>query len=105
MGEIESTAERRGRRAGAGGREARRAVRSSGGRPKRKFISRKVPLYETLSEEGLALIEHNAETVLEEIGIEFREDPEALEIWKKTLFWRFIRISRSSMQREVYMTR
>jgi trimethylamine--corrinoid protein Co-methyltransferase len=31
----------------------------------------------------LALIEHNADTVLEEIGIEFRGDPEALEIWKQ----------------------
>jgi len=81
MGEIESTAERRGRRAG-GGREARRAVRAGGGLTKRKFISRKIPLYETLSEEGLEIIEHNAETVLEEIGIEFREDEEALEIWK-----------------------
>jgi trimethylamine--corrinoid protein Co-methyltransferase len=57
-------------------------VRTGGGLGKRKFISRKIPFYETLSEEGLALIEHNAETVLEEIGIEFREDPEALEIWK-----------------------
>ncbi len=72
MGEIESTAERRGRRPGGGGREARRAKRAGGGLPKRTFISRKIPLYETLSEEGLELIEHNAETVLEEIGIEFR---------------------------------
>ena len=56
MGEIESTAERRGRRAG-GGREARRAVRTGGGLGKRKFISRKIPLYETLADEGLELIE------------------------------------------------
>ena len=31
-----------------------------------------------LGEEGLALIERNADTILEEIGIEFRDDPEAL---------------------------
>ena len=31
-----------------------------------------------LGEEGLALIESNADTILEEIGIEFRDDPEAL---------------------------
>jgi trimethylamine--corrinoid protein Co-methyltransferase len=36
-----------------------------------------------LSEEGLALVERNAETILEEIGIEFREDPEALALWKQ----------------------
>jgi trimethylamine---corrinoid protein Co-methyltransferase len=35
-----------------------------------------------LGEEGLALLEHNADTILEEIGIDFRDDPEALQIWK-----------------------
>jgi len=35
-----------------------------------------------LSEEGLATIEYNADTILEEIGIDFRDDKEALEIWK-----------------------
>ncbi len=84
MGETESTAARAGRRArgGGGGREARRAVRSGGGAAKRTFINRKIPVFEPLSEEGLAIVEQNAETVLEEIGIEFRDDPEALEIWK-----------------------
>ena len=37
---------------------------------------------EVLSEEGLSIIEQNAETVLEEIGIEFRDDPEALQMWR-----------------------
>ena len=36
-----------------------------------------------LSEEGLALIEANADTVLEEIGIEFRDDAEALAMWRE----------------------
>ena len=35
-----------------------------------------------VSDEACELIEHNAETVLEEIGIEFRDDPEALSILK-----------------------
>ena len=35
-----------------------------------------------LGEEGLALIEHNADTILQEIGIDFRDDPEALQIWQ-----------------------
>jgi trimethylamine:corrinoid methyltransferase-like protein len=30
----------------------------------------------------LALIEKNADTLLEEIGIEFRDDAEALALWK-----------------------
>jgi trimethylamine--corrinoid protein Co-methyltransferase len=36
--------------------------------------------YEVLDEEGLALIERNADTVLEEIGIEFRDDEEACAV-------------------------
>ncbi len=35
-----------------------------------------------LDDEGLALIEANADRILEEIGIEFREDEEALALWK-----------------------
>ncbi|RDD60546.1 trimethylamine methyltransferase family protein [Ferruginivarius sediminum] len=48
----------------------------------RRYISRNIPLYEILTEEGLSLIEHNADTILEEVGIEFRDDPEALRLWK-----------------------
>ncbi len=42
-------------------------------------IDRKIPYFELLDEGALALIEHNADTVLEEVGIEFREFPEALD--------------------------
>ena len=35
-----------------------------------------------LDQEALELIEHNAETVLEEIGIEFRDFPRALALWQ-----------------------
>jgi trimethylamine--corrinoid protein Co-methyltransferase len=72
---------RRGRRAG-GGADARRARRRGGARGKYSAIHRKIPYFEPLSEESLELIEHNTETVLEEIGIEFREDAEALQLWK-----------------------
>ncbi len=46
------------------------------------YITRKIPYTEVLDEEGLQLIEANAETILNETGIEFRDDPEALQIWK-----------------------
>ncbi len=76
---------RRGRRGrgGGGGADARRALRSGAIAPKNRFIERDIPLYEPLSEEGLALVEANTETVLEEVGIDFRDDPEALAIWKE----------------------
>ncbi|MDJ0980173.1 MAG: trimethylamine methyltransferase family protein [Kiloniellales bacterium] len=75
-----SRARRRGRE--SGGREARRAARGGGKTEQLRFIKRKIPVYEILSEEGLALCEANAETVLQEIGIEYRDDEEALQIWK-----------------------
>ncbi len=65
------------------GRGARRAARAGGGpSPQLPYISRRIKVYEVLDEEGLALIEANADTVLEEIGIEFRDDAEALAMWK-----------------------
>ncbi|GIT73502.1 MAG: hypothetical protein Ct9H300mP28_33160 [Pseudomonadota bacterium] len=36
------------------------------------ILTRKVPFYEVLNEDGLSLIENNAETILQEIGVEFR---------------------------------
>lgn len=67
-----------------GGAAARRAARAGGGPGTQlTYIKRQVPYYEVLGEEGLALIEANADTVLEEIGIEFRDDPEALAMWKE----------------------
>ncbi len=65
----------RGRR--SGGRAARVAARSQAVARAVPFITRTLAPVEVLSEEGVALIEHNAERILEEAGIEFR-DPEAL---------------------------
>ncbi|MFQ5774631.1 MAG: trimethylamine methyltransferase family protein [Kiloniellaceae bacterium] len=73
--------EGRGRRT-RGGAEARRAARRGAGPAPLRYITRKIPTYEVLSEEGLALVEHNADTIIEEIGVEFRDDEEALRIWK-----------------------
>ena len=76
----ESGRGRRGR--GGGGADARRAARRGGGFTALRHITRKIPVYEALSEEGLSLIETNADTILEEIGIEFREDQEARALLK-----------------------
>ena len=45
------------------------------------YINRKIPHYSILNDEELSIIENNAETILEEIGIVFGEDPESLEIF------------------------
>jgi trimethylamine--corrinoid protein Co-methyltransferase len=45
------------------------------------YIRRKLPVVELLSSEAVEIIEANAETILEEIGIEFRRDPQSLRLW------------------------
>ena len=72
--------ERRRRR--GGGRSAKRAVRQQATTVAAAYIDRKIPYYELLDEAALELIEHNADTVLEEIGIEFKEFPEALDLFR-----------------------
>ena len=73
--------EKRGRRSG-GGRSGKRAARQISQTKQASYIERNIPYFEVLDESGLAQIEYNADTVLEEIGIEFRDDTEALQILK-----------------------
>lgn len=65
------------------GRSAKRAARMQRQVSTAAWIDRKIPYVEILDEEGLQLIESNAETVLEEIGVEFRDFPRALELFKE----------------------
>jgi trimethylamine--corrinoid protein Co-methyltransferase len=65
------------------GREARRSARAQRGVANVPYITRAIPLTEMLGEEGLAIIERNADALLEEVGIEFREYPRALELFKQ----------------------
>ena len=71
------------RRVRGGGGAARRAERTAVKIEAAKYIERKIPNYEMLDDATLEVIEHNAETVLEEIGVNFVDNPEALEIWRK----------------------
>jgi trimethylamine---corrinoid protein Co-methyltransferase len=80
MDEIQAEAPRARR---PSGRDAKRAARTARAAASVPYITRKIPYYEVLSEEGLALLERNADTILEEVGIEFREDAEALALWKQ----------------------
>ena len=47
------------------------------------YIKRNIPYYEFLSEENIVRIEEQADWIIQEVGLEFRDDPIALEIWKK----------------------
>ncbi|WP_299404554.1 trimethylamine methyltransferase family protein [uncultured Roseobacter sp.] len=80
---MAEAAERRGRRGRGGGGAARRAERSAVSFETARFIERNIPNFEVLSEEALAIIETNAEIVLEEVGVNFVENPAALQRWRE----------------------
>jgi len=78
---TETSGRRRAGREG-GGRDGRRAARAAAVVESAPFIERKIPYLEYLDEESLQIIEENADLLLEEIGIDFLDDPEALEMWQ-----------------------
>ncbi len=83
MSDLDVTVEQGGgRRARGGGGGARRAERTAVSFETARFIERNIPNFEILNEEALQIIEANAETVLEEIGVNFVENPAALARWK-----------------------
>ncbi len=74
---------RRSRGGAGGGADARRLARSKPQVMQMPAIRRTLKEFEVLDEEGLAVIEGNADRVLEEIGIGFKDYPRALDLWEK----------------------
>jgi trimethylamine---corrinoid protein Co-methyltransferase len=70
------------KRARGGGGAARRAERSAVSVETARYIQRNIPNFEILNEEALEIIETNAETVLAEIGVNFVNNPAALNLWR-----------------------
>jgi len=70
------------RRTRGGGGAARRAERSAVSFETAQYIQRNIPNFEVLTAEAIELIEHNADTVLEEIGVNFINNPAALQRWR-----------------------
>lgn len=77
---MEQTKSRRRGRGGGGA--ARRAERSAIQIETAKYIERNIPNFEVLTPEALEIIETNAETVLAEIGVNFVDNPAALQRWR-----------------------
>ena len=67
----------------SGGRDARRAARLHAHVARQPFLTRTLAPFEVLSEEGLATLEDNADRILQEVGLEFRGDPDALRILRQ----------------------
>ncbi len=72
-----------GRRVRGGGGSVRRAERTAVHFETARFISRNIPNFDILNEEALQIIEWNADTVLEEVGVNFVDNPAALALWRE----------------------
>ena len=68
------------RKSRGGGRAAKAAERRRETADRAPYIQRRLGTFNVLGEEGLALIEHNADLLLRDVGMEFRDDPEILDI-------------------------
>ncbi len=66
-----------------GGRAGRQKAASEQRAPRAPYIVRRLGAFDVLDEEGLALVERNADRLLDETGMEFRDDPEILEILRR----------------------
>ena len=65
----------------SGGRAGRAAVRTSHAVMHEPFLTRTMKPFEIVSEEGLALLEWNADSILEQVGVEIRDYPSALKVF------------------------
>jgi trimethylamine--corrinoid protein Co-methyltransferase len=62
----------------SGGRAARQAMRAAASPRADAYLTRTMKPVEIVSDEGLEIIERNAETILAEVGVEVRDYPSAL---------------------------
>jgi len=78
MSAPEPPAPRRARPSARAARQKERAAPSAAP----PYLTRAIPPYELLSEEGLGQVERHADQLLEEIGLEIRGDLEAIRLWR-----------------------
>ncbi|MDA5557760.1 trimethylamine methyltransferase family protein [Shimia sp. MMG029] len=64
-------------------RASRQRNTQGGGAIASPFIRRKLKHFDILDEEDLVKIEAQVDWIIQEVGIAFRDDPEALALWKK----------------------
>ena len=64
-------------------RSARRTSASSQTALASPYIQRKLPFFDVLTEEEMCRIDEQVDWMLENVGVAFRDDPVALDIWRK----------------------
>ncbi len=65
----------------SGGRRGRAEANAAATAPRKPYIERAIPPYSVLGDADLSILEGNAETILEEIGIDIKDDPETIDIF------------------------
>jgi trimethylamine--corrinoid protein Co-methyltransferase len=63
-------------------RTGRRTARRPPARSRRPYLRRNIGTFDILSEEGQCLIEHNADLILRDVGMDFPDDPEILALFR-----------------------
>ena len=53
------------------------------GVPASPYIRRAMPFFDMLDEDGLVKLEAQVDWIIQDVGLAFRDDPEALRIWKQ----------------------
>ncbi len=64
-----------------GGRAGRQSMRAAAAPDRLPFITRRLAPVDLVSAEGLEILEHNADTILEEVGVEVRDHPSAVKLF------------------------
>ncbi|MCE2516877.1 MAG: trimethylamine methyltransferase family protein [Alphaproteobacteria bacterium] len=64
-------------------RNSRRSAADASAPLASPYIQRRLPFFDVLNEEELARIDAQVDWMLENIGVAFRDDPVALDIWRK----------------------
>ena len=70
-----------GRRRRGQGAARRRARAGASAAP--AYVTRRIPPFAFADEEALVALEAQADWLMQEVGLEFRDDPEALRIWRE----------------------
>ena len=71
------------RRGRSGGRAGRAAANAQSRPTREPYTKRNIPTYSVLGDTDLAQLEYNADTILEEIGLDIQEDQESVDYFVK----------------------
>ncbi len=64
-------------------RQSRSRGSEAGSVPASPYIQRKLAFFDPLNEEDLVRLEAQVDWIFQDVGIAFRDDPEALELWRR----------------------